>query len=177
MGSIFGLIIDPKKVQAVISNLYIERLELRTEESFDVQPFIHQKSVEEVLVKPTPFLQSLIKRFSVFIERPLKKLQQHGAYYHDNPLSASNFGLLKARDVWRSKKGALPRPLQGMIEGDFGIAMTLLRFLDNLIGCGIRTFYSDLRDFTQEVKQKNSASKSKVQLVKAKAAAFDKSHF
>lgn len=109
-----------KNPRIVIENLYIEKMQMRTEDSFDVQPFIHKKTIEELIIQPSQLLKDLITAFSPFCEKPLKRLVQQRAYYHDKPASASVYGMIKARETWRLTKHALPQGVQGMVEGDFG---------------------------------------------------------
>ena len=47
---IYILIIDLQAVQQVISNLLISQVELRTEESADIVPYVHERKVEKIVV-------------------------------------------------------------------------------------------------------------------------------
>ena len=40
----------PQAVQQVVTNLQIGHIELRTEESFDIQRYVHERTVEKIVV-------------------------------------------------------------------------------------------------------------------------------
>ena len=88
-------------VQQVVSNLQLSHIELRAEDSFDRQPYTHQRKVElnvvplegEILLVKNAFLKVL----SVIIGR----LAKHGVVYSANAERLSKFALLQARDGFR----------------------------------------------------------------------------
>jgi ERCC4-related helicase len=160
---------DPRKVQGVIQNLYIERLQLRTEDSFDVAPFIFKKTIEEIVVKPSPLMNLILEKFLPFLEAPIRRLKQNHCINFDNAATIAPYFLLKAREGWRTRKASLPQAVQGMIEGDFGLAHTLAGFRDLLLNCGIRAFYEKVHAFILEIKQKSNSSRKKLELVKNQA--------
>ncbi len=157
---------DPKKVQGVVQNLYIERLHLRTEDSFDVAPYIFKKDIQEIVVQASPLMNDILDKFLPLLEAPLKRLKQNHTINQDNPATIAPYYLLKARETWRQRKSALPQAVQGMTEGDFGLAHTLSGFREALFSCGVRSFYEKLHAFTLEIKQKSNSSKRKLELVK-----------
>ena len=160
---------DPKKVQGVIQNLYIERLHLRTEDSFDVAPYIFKKDIQEIVVQASGLMNDILAKFLPLLEAPLKRLKQNHTINQDNPATIAPYFLLKARESWRHRKNALPQAVQGMTEGDFGLAHTLAGFRESLFSCGVRSFYDKLHAFTLEIKQKSNSSKRKLELVKNSA--------
>ena len=93
--------VPPQAVQQVVSNLQLSHIELRAEDSFDIQPYTHRRKVElnvvplegEILLVKTAFLKVL----SGIIGR----LAKHGVVYSANPERLSKFALLQARDGFR----------------------------------------------------------------------------
>lgn len=88
-------------VQQVVTNLHISHIELRSDDSFDIQPYTHKRKVElnvvplegEILVVKDAFLKVL--------SGVVGRLAKHGAVYSANPERLSKFGLLQARDTFR----------------------------------------------------------------------------
>ncbi|KAJ3256875.1 3'-5' DNA helicase [Boothiomyces macroporosus] len=58
---------DLQKVQTVINHLNIEKIESRTEDSFDVAPFIHSKSIREVVVEQSALMKTVFDSVNDFI--------------------------------------------------------------------------------------------------------------
>ena len=156
---------DAKKVQAVIQNLLIEKLQMRTEESMDVQKNIFKRTVEEVVIKPTPFLQEIIDTFIKFPEKVLHRLVQNKAYREANPMRATVYGLFMASNNFRQNKNSFAKSKHGMIGGDLYTAQQLLRSLETLTGCGLKAFYQEMFSLSQEVKQASTPSITKKEMV------------
>jgi Fanconi anemia group M protein len=157
---------DTKRVQAVVDNLLIERIESRTEESPDVQKYIHQRNVEEHVVKLTPAMEDIQSQFCQLIGVYLKTLVSNGCYSYENPLQASSYGLITRRDAWRARgRNTMVKPLQMKVEACFAISISLMSILQTLQNSGVRCFYNSLLEFTQEVKQKSNPSKTRLEFV------------
>jgi Fanconi anemia group M protein len=155
---------DGGKVQDVVNNLLIQQLQLRTEESDDVVPFIFKRSINEVVLEPSPLLIELTNDFAAIIQPYLKTLVDYKVYNVLNPVGASKFGMMMQRDGWRKRKQAMNQGLQGLIEGSFAISITLLNILEKLASNGVRSFYEDLNQFDIDVKQQKNTSKMRLNL-------------
>jgi Fanconi anemia group M protein len=155
---------DGKKVQDVVDNLLIQNLELRTEDSPDVVPFIFKRSIVEVVLEPSPLLEELTKDFVTIIQPFLKKLVEFKAYNRENPRQASKYGMIQMREGWRRRKHGLSSAIQSIIEGNFAISITLIGILDKLLSNGIKSFLDDLTEFDLQVKQQKNTSKMRLAL-------------
>ncbi|KAJ3275134.1 3'-5' DNA helicase [Terramyces sp. JEL0728] len=152
---------DLQKVQTVINHLNIEKIESRTEESFDVAPFVHSKNIRELVVEQSDLMKKVFDRFGPFLGNVLKKLVQFKAYRIESPEKASPYGLIASRDYWRKHKSSLPKQTGNVIEGLFGFAITLCGFVQHLFNEGIYSFYTSINDFIVEAKQNGNLSKMK----------------
>jgi ERCC4-related helicase len=161
---------DTKKVQQVVDNLLIQKLELRTEDSFDVRPFVHRRDINEILVQPSVEMQGLVSNFGALIQPYLKKLVDLKAFNQDNPLLVHSYFLINRRDLWRKTKSNLPQSMQSTIEGYFAITISLITYLNKLMGWGIKAFYDDLQAFDLQIKQ--SPNPSKLRLAFSKLPQF-----
>ena len=93
---------DLKAVQHVLTNLMISHVELRTEESLDVQKFTHRRSVEKVVVPLEEEITKVSEQYLKVIERAMQRLKQFGVIYQKSTKNLSKFLILKSRDAFRN---------------------------------------------------------------------------
>lgn len=65
---------NPLKIQEVLTNLCIARLEAKDEDDLDVKPYIHSKEIREVIVKQTNGISSVSEKFNELISTATKTL-------------------------------------------------------------------------------------------------------
>ncbi|KAI8897710.1 hypothetical protein BC833DRAFT_592599 [Globomyces pollinis-pini] len=157
---------DMKKVQMVVQNLLIQNVEVRSEDSPDVKPYVFNKQIEEIVLPPSPFLTELMNDFAQFISPFLTRLYQKKIYYTNDPLLTKPFGLMEARKRWLVHKHSLPISVQNGIEADFAMASKLSAHLQILKNEGMKGFYEKLSTFITETKQDKKPSKYKLDLIK-----------
>ena len=112
---------DIEKVKSVIQNLCISHIELRTEESPDILPFTHQRSLEKIVVKLGPEMLMLKQKLLAVMEIYTKKLSLSRAIRngHD-PTKYSKFSLLKFREEFRQNPPAgVGKDVMGRAEGKY----------------------------------------------------------
>ncbi|KAF3844965.1 hypothetical protein F7725_008128 [Dissostichus mawsoni] len=115
---------DTKAVQAVISNLLISHIELRSEESPDIQAHSHQRSVEKVVVPLGEALSAHQARYLQVLDKFMSRLVQ-------------NRGLQ-----------------QGMLEGDFALCISLYHGYELMMQMGLRSLFfyiQGIMDGTREM--------------------------
>jgi len=69
---------DLEKIQEVCKNLYIENIEIRTEESPDVKPYIQEVKIDWVKVKLPPNFNDVQKFLKDFLKSRLEQLKTWG---------------------------------------------------------------------------------------------------
>lgn len=86
---------DLRKVQEVVRNLRISRIELRTEDDPDVAPFVHHKDVEVVRCEEAVVSgpQQIRDELHGLLARPLADLQAHGLVVCATPQSLNRLVL------------------------------------------------------------------------------------
>ncbi|KAI3367642.1 hypothetical protein L3Q82_026489 [Scortum barcoo] len=97
---------DTKSVQSVISNLLISHIELRSEESPDIQAHSHQRSVEKVVVPLGEALSAHQARYLQVLEKFTSRLVQNRVMGQKDLRTLSKYQLILARDQFR--KNPLP---------------------------------------------------------------------
>ena len=147
----------------MVTNLHLSHIELRSEDSFDIQPYTHQRKVELHVVPLEGELLLVKEAFLEVLSGIVGRLAKYGVVYSSNPERLSKFGLLQARDGFRqcppsnnihvrhsvfslshthtyvyfSHSHTQP----GTIESDFATAITLFHAYDLLLLHGLRPFH------------------------------------
>ncbi|KAK7522975.1 uncharacterized protein IWZ02DRAFT_259451 [Phyllosticta citriasiana] len=149
-------------VQKVIDNLEISRVEIRTENSLDIQQFVHSRHVEKSVLRENRDILVCSDLFSKAVQPVLDRLNQHNAYWSRDPMKLSLYGLTQARSEWsRSQAGRnAPGAVKGMVNTLFMTLTGLARSVDLLKYHGIRPFYGLLKEFKNE-----ATTKTKKQIV------------
>ncbi|KAG1700085.1 Fanconi anemia group M protein [Nymphon striatum] len=137
---------DVKSVQQVIDNLCIAHVEIRSEDSIDIQPYTHQREIQKIVVRPGEDLLTLIDTYVRIISHYVNRLINRKAMPKRDPKSLSKFILLKAREAFRLDPPAgLPPNQYGSVEGDFALCMSLYHAYELLQLHGTRSFYNFLK--------------------------------
>jgi Fanconi anemia group M protein len=130
---------DLKAVQQVIDNLMIAHVEVRSEESLDVQQFTHQRKVEIIVVDLKGDIMDIVISFKKVLAGVIGRLASEKLIYTTDIDRLSKFQLLQARQKFRdtTAKGVM----SSAIEGDFALAISLLHGYELLLQHGMRSFY------------------------------------
>lgn len=133
---------DTKSVQSVISNLLISHIELRSEESPDIQAHSHQRSVEKIVVPLGETLSAYQTRYLQVLEKFMSRLFQHRVMGHKDLRMLSKYQLIIARDQFRKNPPPQVKgPQQGMLEGDFALCISLYHGYELLMQMGLRSLF------------------------------------
>ncbi|KAF6768503.1 hypothetical protein AHF37_08178, partial [Paragonimus kellicotti] len=141
---------DIQGVQAVIANLLISHLELRTEASADVKSYVQHRQVETIVVPLGPELSGFRQQLVDCVRMPLERLHSLGAIRAGmgdlRPERMAKYTIVKAREDWSS--GPLAAQLSardaGSIQCDFGLVTCLLHAIELLDQHGLRPLYQYL---------------------------------
>ncbi|ODM89935.1 Fanconi anemia group M protein [Orchesella cincta] len=134
---------DLAAVKQVFKNLLISRIELRTETSLDVLPYIHDKAIEKRVVNlDKSYLKSVYEQVVTVFQTYSGKLLKEGALTGRDGYSYTPYQLLTARDTFRKGMALkIPTFKKGFIENDFAICMSLAHAMGILLSHGLRTFF------------------------------------
>ncbi|XP_026194873.1 Fanconi anemia group M protein isoform X2 [Anabas testudineus] len=133
---------DTKSVQSVISNLLISHIELRSEESPDIQAHSHQRSVEKVVVPLGESLSANQARYLQVLEKFMSRLVQNRVMAHKDLRTLTKYQIILARDQFRKNPPAhIKGPQQGMLEGDFALCISLYHGYELLMQMGLRSLF------------------------------------
>ncbi|XP_078592981.1 Fanconi anemia group M protein-like isoform X1 [Branchiostoma floridae x Branchiostoma japonicum] len=145
---------DLKGVQQVLSNLLITHVELRSEDSADIQPYTHERKVEKIVVPLGDQLKQLQDRYLAVVGVFVARLVRNKAMFCRDPAKVTKFQLLKSRDLFRANPPpeAQNRVLQGCVEGDFATCISLYHGYELLLQHGMKSFYSFLANIMEDEK-------------------------
>ncbi|XP_034163958.2 Fanconi anemia group M protein isoform X2 [Pangasianodon hypophthalmus] len=139
---------DMKAVQQVISNLLISHIELRSEESPDVQAHSHQRSVDKIVVPLGESLTGYQSRYLQVLERFTSRLTQMGVLNQRDIRSLTKYQVILARDQFRRNPPShLMGAQHGALEGDFALCISLYHGYELLQQMGLRSLFL----FTQNI--------------------------
>ncbi|KAI0460234.1 hypothetical protein F5B21DRAFT_453802 [Xylaria acuta] len=154
-------------VQEVIDGLGISHVEIRTENSLDIIPFVHQRDEDIVTLDPSDEIILIKDLFSKVLQPLVDKLSSQNAYYGRDPMALTTYGLVKARKDWFAGPGRnANQGVKFMMMALFSMLSSLAHAIKLLSFHGIKPFYDSLAQFRDEIEGKGQkGSKYKRQIV------------
>lgn len=153
-------------VQEVIDGLEISKVEIRTEESIDIQQFVHQRSIDQVILDPSDEIIMVKELLAKTLQPLVNLLCSQNAYYNKDPMSLTPYGLVQARKAWTASNAGRTASmgLKGMMNSLFAVLASIAHAIKLLNFHGIRPFYNTVHDFRQGI-DGNKGSKYKKQII------------
>ena len=139
---------DLPGAQAVITNLLISHLEVRTESSSDVRRYCHQRAIETIVVRLDPQLARFKQKLCDLARPPLQRLCEQKALWKSDssrqpdPEAYAFYTLVKARENFTQNNPYASSI--GVVLRDFRIASCFARALQLLTQYGLRPAYQFL---------------------------------
>lgn len=157
-----------EKVQEVIDGLEIAKIEIRTEASIDIQPFVHRRNIDEIVLEPSDEMNEITDLFSKAIQPLVNILCGQKAYYNRDPMSLTPFGLLKSQKEWFASPAG--RGASDGVKMQMRAVITILSSIAHSIKLlkfhGMTPFYANMKAFREQVDDKGEkGSKYKKQIV------------
>ncbi|XP_014274133.1 DEAD-box ATP-dependent DNA helicase Fancm [Halyomorpha halys] len=141
---------DINAVQQVVRNLGISALEMRSEDSLDVAPYTHSRSVDTIVVELSGNILRVKDDLLQVFEKYAKRLKDFKAL-PNNIATVSKFQILKACEKFRANPPrGVPPSVVGNLISDFTVCMSLAHSLELLQTYGLRAFYTYLADDNSE---------------------------
>lgn len=156
-----------KAIQQVIVNLRISKIELRNEDSPDIVPYSHNRSIEKTVVPLGPEITQVRDTFLNILGVCARRLMSLNVLFTKDIGSLTKFMVIQSRDKFRQNPpDNFPRSRSGMTEGDFAICITLCHALELLLQHGIRGFYNFLAGKTDAIDGEPSHNRTRTELLK-----------
>uniref|UniRef100_UPI00398EBD50 Fanconi anemia group M protein isoform X2 n=1 Tax=Pristiophorus japonicus TaxID=55135 RepID=UPI00398EBD50 len=135
---------DTKAVQQVLSNLMISHLEVRSEDSMDIQPYSHQRHVEKFVVLLGTELIAMQSLYLQVLEAFTRRLLKAGALLHKDIANLTKYQIVLSREQFRRNPPTNMGAQRGMMEGDYALCISLYHGYELLLQMGMRSLYSYL---------------------------------
>ncbi|NXM01111.1 FANCM protein, partial [Tyrannus savana] len=133
---------DTKAVQQVISNLLIARIEVCAEDSPEIQPYSHERLVEKIVVPLGEELVGIQNTYIQVLEAFAGRLIRMGVLARRDIPSLTKYQIILARDQYRKNPSSQHVGiLQGVIEGDFALCISLYHGYELLLQMGVRSLF------------------------------------
>jgi ATP-dependent DNA helicase MPH1 len=140
-------------VQEVVDGLEISKVEIRTEESMDIQQYIHSRNIDQILLDPSEEMVLIQQHYSKALQPLVNLLCSQNGYWKKDPMSLTTFGMVTARKQWMASPAgrAANFGLKGMMNALFTILSSVAHGIKLLNFHGIGPFYSAVKDLRQQV--------------------------
>ncbi|XP_004436483.1 PREDICTED: Fanconi anemia group M protein [Ceratotherium simum simum] len=132
---------DIKAVQQVITNLLIGQIELRSEDSPDILPYSHERLVEKLVVPLGEELAAIQKAYIQILETFASSLIQRNILKRKDIPNLTKYQIILARDQFRKNPSPNIVGIQGIIEGEFAVCISLYHGYELLQQMGMRSLY------------------------------------
>ncbi|KAH7364209.1 hypothetical protein BKA65DRAFT_490732 [Rhexocercosporidium sp. MPI-PUGE-AT-0058] len=153
-------------VQEVIDNLEISKVEIRTEDSIDIQQYVHQRNIDQIVLEPSDEMIMIKDLLSKALQPLVNLVCSQNAYYSKDPMSLTPFGMLQARKKWMADTGrSASMGLKGMMNSLFTVLASVAHSIKLLNFHGIGPFYETIKAFRSGVEEKAKPSKYKSQII------------
>ena len=153
-------------VQAVVDNLGIARVELRTEQSLDIRQYTHEKHTETEIFDYSDEQAMIMDLFAKALRPVMEKLCSQNAYWSRDPMALTAYGLTTSRQKWMGSDAGRKAPMsvKGMINSIFTVLAQLAHYIGLLKNHGIVPFYSGVLDFNKNVETGQTKGKYATQI-------------
>ncbi|KAH8815039.1 ATP-dependent DNA helicase-like protein mph1 [Xylogone sp. PMI_703] len=155
-----------ESVQEVIDGLEIAKVEIRTEDSIDIQQFVHQRRIDQVLLDPSDEMIMIKELFSKALQPLVNSLCSQNAYWSKDPMALTPFGLIQARKSWFASEAGrrASMGLKGMMMGLFTILASVAHAIKLLNFHGVGPFYASMKEL-REAGEGNKGGKYRRQII------------
>ncbi|KAI9260769.1 hypothetical protein BDA99DRAFT_483341 [Phascolomyces articulosus] len=144
-------------VQAVVKNLRVFNIQIRTEDSMDIQQHSHGKNIQTVIVPleytagATGVVPDIARKFrTIFFVPVLNRLNRFQAVYSTDVERNTPYQLLMAQKQFSAHARNFNNAVRNMVFTDFSISHSLSRAYEMLCNHGVGPFLSTIEGTLQE---------------------------
>ncbi|KAH3669541.1 hypothetical protein WICMUC_004963 [Wickerhamomyces mucosus] len=150
---------DIEGVQAVVDNLSISQIEIRTEESIDIVKYMKKKETVRIKVDVNTEMDDIVALLSIAIEPVLKQANEANIYEITDPSRINFFAVQqKSQSIVRNPS------LNEGVKWKYFFILQLLGYVGQMLRrlriYGVRTFYSYFQNKSKEFQTKYDLGKS-----------------
>ncbi|XP_048393153.2 Fanconi anemia group M protein isoform X2 [Stegostoma tigrinum] len=120
----------------------ISHLEVRSENSLDLQPYSHHRQVEKFVVPLGTELIAIQSLYLKVLESFTERLLKAGALIHKDITTLTKYQIVLSREQFRKNPPAnIMGAQRGMVEGDYAVCISLYHGYELLLQMGMRSLY------------------------------------
>ncbi|KAI9308611.1 P-loop containing nucleoside triphosphate hydrolase protein [Cunninghamella echinulata] len=156
-----------EQVQSVVTNLRINNIEIRTEDSMDVQEFNFGKKIQRIVIRldytagATGVVPQTARTFCEQLFIPvLERLKKRQFIPDAQPERWSPYALLSNQRLYQATAKNVPQAVKNMVFQDFSIAHSFSRAYENLCTYGIGSFVETVEGILQGFREKINGGKN-----------------
>lgn len=134
-------------VQAVVSNLNISSVEIRTEDSPDIKPYVHKKKIDTLVSELSEDQLSVLTPFCLGLQPLVDEVTKAKVFYINDAVNVNQFVAVNAmKSVMKAGGGGAQFKYMAILKvlASMGHALNLLKFH------GITPFYNYITSFEAE---------------------------
>ncbi len=150
------------RVQAVVNNLLISRIEAREETDLDVAPYVHRKTRDVIAVTPTESMKCLRAAWIDVVRKPVRRLAAHGAIF-TSEASIDKLALGAIVDAQRKFFASPPPRLSNsevlLLQSDFGLVVAVCHVLAHIERRGFRTALAAAIELANSASEKRAGAR------------------
>jgi ATP-dependent DNA helicase MPH1 len=137
---VIGLTATPgstlEAIQQVVSNLLTSRLEVKTDDDFDVKRYVHTKQIEKIEIPLSADMLAIKTQFFKTVKPLIDYIQNNGGMYRKKPEELTNGSVFTARKAYLTNpKHAPDDPTFQQLLSHFGAFLSLSDALHSLTVC------------------------------------------
>ncbi|KRY29403.1 Fanconi anemia group M protein, partial [Trichinella spiralis] len=136
---------DLKMVQQVIQNLLIAHLEIRSEDSAELQQYTHSRAIKKIVVPFEPVLVTVAEKYINVLQTYFDRLSQERVLTFRKLENYSKWQILQERDKYRANTNANSRD-RSRIESLFHGAISLYHGYELMTMHGFKSLFNYLTD-------------------------------
>ncbi|KAF9110573.1 hypothetical protein BGX27_006176 [Mortierella sp. AM989] len=148
---------DIKTVQKVVQNLKIAKIEMRTEDSMDLQKYVFKRSIQEMVVPCGREVGDIRDKFLKLMRPFLDRLVKQNILRTADPGQLSRFTILQGRDAYLAEHPQ-HSAAKSFIMKQVGICMGLVHAYELLTVHGIRPFFANMDPFSNNNNNNNAST-------------------
>jgi len=137
---------DIKTVQQVVQNLKIAKIELRTEDSMDLQQYIFKRTVQEMMVPCGREISEIRDKFQRMMRPFLERLAKLNIIRTTDPGQLTRFAILQGKDIFLRENGQSGN--KAFVMKQIAVCMGLVHAYELLTVHGIRPFFANMDPFS-----------------------------
>ncbi|KFB52249.1 hypothetical protein ZHAS_00020363 [Anopheles sinensis] len=133
-------------VAEVIQNLLISHIEVRWDNSIDVSPYTFRKSIRTIVIPLGATIRAVREQLLQLVDPYVRRLLDANVLSCGSPASMTRGMLIMEQKRFRENSLLQRHPNHSIVNGDFGVCVSMYHALDLLVRHGVRALLNFFAD-------------------------------